>query len=244
MNYMTQYISSPAPTLQSACAGLNHLVNEKLYGYFKEKLGDIQLTSVDQGTGLNYLITLVRNRAYENMGIAGPGRETERTLVDGYAQLDIPYVAAQYMARPLAGIWATPPFLHNGSVPTLYEMLLPAYQRTKKFYIKGDEFDPRAVGLYTDTAEKGAFLYDTTLKGNYNIGHEFRAGYQPWKPGSPPQYGVIGPEMTDVERWEIIEYLKIRRDYDDPDDQTCPESKYLPPDATAVADKKPAAEKK
>ncbi len=47
------------------------------------------------------------------------------------------------------GVWATPPFLHNGSVPNLYEMLLPAEKRTKKFYI-GREFDPIKVGLDTE----------------------------------------------------------------------------------------------
>jgi hypothetical protein len=139
--------------------------------------------------------------------------------------LDIPLVAAQYQSRPLAGVWATPPFLHNGSVPSLYELLLPAYRRSKKFYLKSPTFDPVAVGLYTDASEKGAFLFDTTIKGNSNSGHEFRAGYQPWKPGAPPAYGAIGPEMTDEERWAIIEYLKIRRDMDDP---VCPEADFLP----------------
>jgi hypothetical protein len=227
--YMTKYLSPPLPMLKSACATMNQLINEGVDGYLKEKLGDVQLNSVDQGTGLNYLITLVRNRAYESMGISGEGREFERNTVDGYAQLDLPQVYAQYMARPLAGIWATPPFLHNGAVPTLYEMLLPAYRRTKKFYVKGAEFDPHAVGLVMDDSQKGAYLFDTTVQGNYNTGHEFRAGYRRWTPNSPSQYGVIGPEMTDDERWAIIEYLKIRRDDNDDTGDTCPESKYLPP---------------
>ncbi len=214
----------PAPTLKGACASLTHLANEGLDGYLSEKLGDIQLTKVNQGVGLNYLITLLRDRAYKDMGIDGKNRPVMRALADGYAQLDLPNVVPQYMARPLAGMWASPPFLHNGSVPSLYEMLIPAYQRTKKFYVKGTQFDPRTVGLATDAAEKGAFLYDTTIQGNYNTGHEFRAGYRKWEEGGPPSYGVIGPEMGDDERWAVIEYLKIRRDYDD---QACPESDVL-----------------
>ena len=59
-----------------------------------------------------------------------------------------------YKAAPRDGVWATPPFMHNGSVPNLYEMLVPAKERTKKFYI-GREFDPVKVGLDT-TARPGS----------------------------------------------------------------------------------------
>ena len=88
--------------------------------------------------------------------------------------------------------------MHNGSVPNLYEMLIPAKERTKKFYI-GREFDPVKVGL--DMSEKpGSFLLDTSLPGNSNPGHSFENG--------PRGNGVIGPLLTDEQRWEIIEYLK------------------------------------
>jgi hypothetical protein len=46
----------------------------------------------------------------------------------------------------------------------------------------------------------GAFLFDTTIPGNRNTGHQFRDD------GGP---GVIGPALTDAERLAIIEYLKI-----------------------------------
>ena len=59
-----------------------------------------------------------------------------------------PHTRGVYKAAPRDGVWATPPFLHNGSVPNLYEMLIPAKERTKKFYI-GREFDPVKVGLDT-----------------------------------------------------------------------------------------------
>ena len=218
-------LGSGPPTLQSACSDLSHLVTEDMDGFLKENIDPIDITSVGMGDGLNYLITLVRKRAYQDMGIDSPDRAVEQGLNDGYAQLDIPNPAAQYMARPLAGMWATPPFLHNGSVPSLYELLLPAYGRTKRFYIKTPLFDPHAVGFYTNAPEKGAFLYDTGLQGNHNTGHEFRAGHLPYKAGNPPDYGVIGPEMNDEERWDIIEYLKILRDR--PNDPVCPEEKYL-----------------
>ncbi len=50
---------------------------------------------------------------------------------------------AAYKARPLNGIWATAPFLHNGSVPNLYQLLLPDNQRVKTFFVGSHEFDPR-----------------------------------------------------------------------------------------------------
>ena len=103
-----------------------------------------------------------------------------------------------YKAAPRDGVWATPPFLHNGSVPNLYEMLIPAQDRTKKFYI-GREFDPVKVGLDT-SANSGAFLLDTTLPGNSNAGHSFEDG--------PRGNGVIGPLLTDEQRWALVEYLK------------------------------------
>jgi hypothetical protein len=117
----------------------------------------------------------------------------------GYREFPLPLpTQGLYKAAPRDGVWATPPFLHNGSVPNLYEMLIPAKERTKKFYI-GREFDPVKVGL--DMSEQpGTFLLDTSLPGNSNAGHSFESG--------PRGNGVIGPLLTDEQRWEIIEYLK------------------------------------
>ncbi|KAA2212025.1 di-heme-cytochrome C peroxidase [Teichococcus oryzae] len=104
-----------------------------------------------------------------------------------------------YRARPLNGVWATAPYLHNGSVPSLYQMLLPADQRDRAFYVGSRQFDPKHVGFAT-TAFNGGFRFDTSIPGNSNRGHEFR--------DAPLGNGVIGPELTDQQRWEIIEYLK------------------------------------
>ena len=54
-----------------------------------------------------------------------------------------------YRARPLNGIWATAPYLHNGSVPSLYDLLLPSAQRPRIFYVGSWEFDPVHVGVET-----------------------------------------------------------------------------------------------
>jgi mono/diheme cytochrome c family protein len=180
--------------------------------YAQEQLSGIDLSHVSSGAGLSYIIALIRQRAYEDMNIKDD--LYRREVVDGFGQLDIPQVIASYRAKPLEGIWATAPFLHNGSVPTLYEMLLPANQRSTKFYLKGRTFDPVKVGLITNPTDPAAFLYDTTIPGNSNSGHEFRAGYRPYKEGDPPSWGVIGPELTEDQRWSIIEYLKFMKDDD------------------------------
>jgi mono/diheme cytochrome c family protein len=104
-----------------------------------------------------------------------------------------------YRARPLDGAWATAPFLHNGSVPNLYQLLLPAPRRDAAFFTGSRSFDPRQVGF--ETAEfPGGFRFDATLPGNRNTGHSFGG-----PPGTP---GVIGPELSEAQRWELIEYLK------------------------------------
>lgn len=123
-----------------------------------------------------------------------------------------------YMARPLAGVWATPPFLHNGSVPTLDQLLSPVEERAEEFCVNlgRAEFDPVGVGLTRDAC-KDAFIFDTTLPGNSNAGHEFRnddrAGhvYYPDKCKELSEHGtngILGCALSPADRKAIIEYLK------------------------------------
>jgi mono/diheme cytochrome c family protein len=119
--------------------------------------------------------------------------------LNGYREFPLaPRPYHVYKAAPRDGVWATAPFLHNGSVPTLYDLLLPASERPKKFCV-GREFDPVKVGLDTSAAP-GCFTLDTALLGNSNAGHSFQAG--------PPGNGVIGPLLSDDQRWDLVEYLK------------------------------------
>jgi hypothetical protein len=118
--------------------------------------------------------------------------------IHGYRVYPLPRPPEEvYKSAPRDGVRATPPFLHNGSVPSLYELLLPAAERTKKFYVT-HLFDPIKVGL--DTTATSGFLMDTTLLGNSNEGHSFQDG--------PRGNGVIGPLLTDDQRWALVEYLK------------------------------------
>ena len=111
--------------------------------------------------------------------------------------VETPPALPAFKANPAEGMWANAPYLHNGSVPNLYELLSPAAQRSKRFFI-GREFDPVHVGF--DTSNRGgAFEFDTRLLGNSNAGHSFENGTGP---------GIIGRLLSDKERWELIEYLK------------------------------------
>jgi hypothetical protein len=213
--YKKQPGGEQSPLYQQTLATYQHLNNETQAEYLREQFANMNLSSVSIGAGLNYIITFIRERAYQNLDV----KVADRGGFDGFDQIDTPQVVAKYKARPLSGAWATAPYLHNGSVPTLYEMLLPAYERRKTFVLGGRTFDPIRVGLVADGPQRGSFLFDTSIPGNWNKGHEFRAGYRPWQQGAPPAYGVIGPELKDDERWAIIEYLKIRRD---DASQTCP----------------------
>jgi len=126
---------------------------------------------------------------------------TEAQVLDlsGYRELPGPRPPEHvYKAAPRDGVWATAPFLHNGSVPNLYEMLIPAAERTRKFYLGGD-FDPVKVGLDT-SATSGTFLVDTSLLGSSNAGHSFQDG--------PRGNGTIGNLLSDQQRWALVEYLK------------------------------------
>ncbi len=99
-----------------------------------------------------------------------------------------------YKARPLNGIWATAPYLHNGSVASLDQLLRPAGDRLKSFTVGCRQFDPEHVGFRTDAPGFPLFharLDDgTPVPGNSNAGHEF------------------GAELGVEERTQLIAYLK------------------------------------
>ncbi len=168
----------------------------------------VDLSKVSVGQGLNYLGLLMREQKYAAAGYTKEQREE----LNGFAALDLPQVLLEYKARPLSGIWATPPYLHNGSVHNIYQLLSPVNERDKRFFIGRREYDPVTLGYIVEPLSKGGFWFDVDETGNANTGHEFRAGYKAWAEGDPPQYGVIGPEFTTSERRQIIEYLKVHHD--------------------------------
>lgn len=108
-----------------------------------------------------------------------------------------------YIAPILSGLWATAPYLHNGSVPTLWQLLTPR-ERPARFLVGGHALDFTQMGIagvrWTDDTMRypGGYvpwsipeLYDTRAAGLSNRGHE------------RPSAG-----LTDAEKWALIEYLK------------------------------------
>jgi len=97
--------------------------------------------------------------------------------------------AKYYKARPINGIWSSAPYLHNGSVPTVYDLLLPASQRPAQFYVGNRELDTIKIGNKAGFLENSS-LFDTTLPGNSNAGHEY------------------GTQLDEADRKALLEYIK------------------------------------
>ncbi len=161
---------------------------------YSDKKGFDYQGVVTAGFALPFVVEKTVEKKYDQMQLT----PEEREKYNGYRP-DEARAPLAYKARPLNGIWATAPFLHNGSVPNLYEMFLPADQRTDKFYLGSKEFDPQFVGFQKGKI-RGGFLLDTSLVGNSNAGHEFK--------GDGTGSGVVGPELSEDERWALVEYLK------------------------------------
>ena len=156
----------------------------------------LDLSKLSSAKGLAYVTAFVGNRAYREANIP----TAERPDMDGFGlPIGVRELRA-YKARPLAGVWATAPFLHNGSVPSIYQLLSPQDERATTFYKGTFEYDPRHLGYRTEAFTNG-FMFDTRITGNHNSGHEFRAG----KRGN----GVIGRLLQPEERWALLEYLKV-----------------------------------
>lgn len=97
-----------------------------------------------------------------------------------------------YVVPFLDGIWLKAPYLHNGSVPTLRDLLEPATQRPKVFWRGYDVYDPIKVGFVTDTpeAQRVGTRLDTGSRAGGNQGHEF------------------GSQLSGADKAALLEYLK------------------------------------
>ena len=99
-----------------------------------------------------------------------------------------------YVAGDLTGLWITAPYLHNGSVPSLPELLEPPSDRTRVFYRGYDVYDPDRVGFVSPGSEaaRAGFRYDTAEAGNSNAGH------------------LYGTTLPAEDKTALVEYLKTR----------------------------------
>ncbi|MEB3359738.1 MAG: cytochrome c [Synechococcales bacterium] len=98
-----------------------------------------------------------------------------------------------YVSAPLDGIWLRAPYLHNGSVPTMRDLLQAPADRPTEFYRGYDVYDQQNMGFVSTVAEENGnafFKFDTTLPGNGNGGHTY------------------GTELPADDKEALIEYLK------------------------------------
>lgn len=154
------------------------------------------IKSDEFGPALGELVEKVVKVWYEQKNIPS----ARRTEMDGYRDNGI-QAPSRYKVRPLNGVWATPPYLHNGSVPTIYALLSPVAERPTKFFLGNREYDPVNLGYVTDRLS-GGFEFDTSKRGNRNTGHEFN--------DAPEKPGVIGRKLSHDERMALIEFLKTQ----------------------------------
>lgn len=120
--------------------------------------------------------------------------ENQNTLYTGYPWRFSHFRKTNgYANMPLDGVWLRAPFLHNGSVPTLADLLEPVENRPKQFYRGYDVFDQVRLGFMTDVKEENGnkfFYYDTTQPGNSNAGH------------------LYGTALSADEKKALVEYIK------------------------------------
>jgi len=101
-----------------------------------------------------------------------------------------------YANAPLDGLWLRAPYLHNGSVPTLWDLLQPTAQRPVTFYRGNEVYDPNRMGFVADQPNsqgRALFAFDTRIAGNGNAGHE------------GPGYGT---DLAEADKRALLEYLK------------------------------------
>lgn len=110
--------------------------------------------------------------------------------IPGYKPPETPTVRStgKYVAAPLSGVWARAPYLHNGSVPSMWDLLSPVASRPKSFKRGTRKYDTSKLGF----VDEGAYLFNTASPGNSNAGHEY------------------GAELTEEHKRDLVEFLKTK----------------------------------
>lgn len=114
------------------------------------------------------------------LGVTRPWKFSHYRKTNGYANL------------LLDGVWLRAPYLHNGSVPTLRDLLNPPLKRPRVFWRGYDVYDYKNVGFVSSgpDAEREGFRFEVFRRGNGNEGH------------------LYGTNLRESEKLELIEYLK------------------------------------
>jgi hypothetical protein len=167
------------PVYVQYCADCHGLSGRHFGGRYVGQVVPIDEIGTDRRRLDSYTYALLSN---QNTLYAGyPWRFSKFQKTNGYANM------------PLDGIWLRAPYLHNGSVPTLKDLLEPPANRPTVFYRGYDVFDPNNVGFVSTVADENGrafFRFDATLPGNSSAGHTY------------------GTSLPVESRNALIEYLK------------------------------------
>jgi hypothetical protein len=168
----------------NACAACHGSQGADRYQFTGANLGKVEPNSklgTDPGR-LDSYTEAFRQRQLAELFAGTPYQFKHFVKTDGYANL------------PLDGLWLRGPYLHNGAVPTLRDLLAPPAQRPVAFVRGIDVIDGRNGGFIAPACEPGrpppqGFCYDTRLPGNGNGGH------------------VYGTSLSAPEKDDLIAYL-------------------------------------
>ncbi len=170
------------PIYKEYCADCHGASGSDFSGEYVGQVVPLAKIGTDRRRLDSYTYTLAVNQATLYAGY--PWRFTHFQKTHGYANM------------PLDGLWLRAPYLHNGSVPSLRDLLEPAAKRPKAFYRGNDVYDPVKLGFVANVPQangKTFFRLDTTLPGNGNGGHEGKA---------------YGTDLTAAEKTALVEFLK------------------------------------
>ena len=144
-----------APQRAEGLTRLSESILQFRQAQLNAELGDEQLVSntiKSDSKGLPNRFALTQDYRSSNGDDDGSGNTASRPA---------------YWAPPLNGIFASSPYLHNGSVPTLEDLLSAPDERPSRFRTGSNAIDPVKVGL----KDAGSFVYDTSEPGKGNGGH-------------------------------------------------------------------------
>ena len=171
-----------AAVYKANCASCHGVSGSDFHGEYVGKVTPLEQIGTDRHRLDSYTYELAVNQSTLYAGYPWRFQHFRKTF--GYANM------------PLDGLWLRAPYLHNGSVPTLRDLLEPSAKRPKVFYRGNDLYDPSKMGFVSDAAEEGGrkyFKFDTSVDGNSNVGHEGK---------------VYGTELSSEDKTALVEFMK------------------------------------
>jgi mono/diheme cytochrome c family protein len=172
--------SKGKPIFEASCASCHNVFDRP----GKDTVVSIDEVKTDRGRLDSYTVDLASNQYLIFSGIQYQGEDKR---FRNYRKTN------RYVSAPLDGIWLRAPYLHNGSVPTMRDLLTTPDERPTEFYRGYDVYDKENMGFVSTVAEENGdafFKFDTTLPGNGNSGHDY------------------GTELSADDKAALIEYLK------------------------------------